>query len=96
MAVKEALALEVHGTDNTKKIISDHPKKDNVNVVVHVKRFHYDRCFSYVKIKIEPTASLKDLDSDKLKIEIKRWAKAVVAFARQLTTRSRGDTGSFG
>lgn len=35
-----------------------------------------------VKVEAKP---LKELDSEKLKKEIKRWAKAVVAYARQLS-----------
>nr|DAD44488.1 TPA_asm: hypothetical protein HUJ06_002718 [Nelumbo nucifera] len=49
-----------------------------------VKRRRLDRSFSYREITIEST-SLKDVDSDKLKMEIKRWAKAVVAYAQEVT-----------
>ena len=52
------------------------------------KRAHFDRCFSGLEFKMD-SGPLKELDPDKLKKEIKRWAKAVVAYARQLS-------GSFG
>lgn len=52
------------------------------------KRQRTDRCFSFMEIKIEPgTKSLKHLDSKKFKSEIKRWAKAVVTYARQVSER---------
>ncbi|GMI99373.1 hypothetical protein HRI_003606600 [Hibiscus trionum] len=39
-------------------------------------------------VPTEPgVSSLKELDSNKLKAEIKRWAKAVVGYARQLSGR---------
>ncbi|KAK7255539.1 hypothetical protein RIF29_28952 [Crotalaria pallida] len=53
------------------------------------KRRRYDRCFSSMEVSLEPGKQLKDMDSSKLKAEIKRWAKAVVAYARQIS-------GSFG
>ncbi|TKY64403.1 hypothetical protein E2542_SST14298 [Spatholobus suberectus] len=53
------------------------------------KRRRFDRCFSSVELSMEPGKQLKDMDSTKLKAEIKRWAKAVVAYARQVS-------GSFG
>ncbi|KAB5574120.1 hypothetical protein DKX38_001314 [Salix brachista] len=52
---------------------------------VSAKRRRSDRCFSFKEISIEPGKSLKHLDSNKFKIEIKRWAKAVVAYARQVS-----------
>ncbi|XP_058180906.1 uncharacterized protein LOC131299279 [Rhododendron vialii] len=52
------------------------------------KRQRTDRCFSFMEITIEPgTKSLKHLDSKKFKSEIKRWAKAVVTYARQVSQR---------
>lgn len=52
------------------------------------KRQRTDRCFSFMEIKLEPgTKSLKHLDSKKFKSEIKRWAKAVVTYARQVSQR---------
>ncbi|KAG9455576.1 hypothetical protein H6P81_000084 [Aristolochia fimbriata] len=39
----------------------------------------FDRCFSGLNLSVPIEAGgLKDLDSDKLKTEIKRWARAVV------------------
>ncbi|OVA11743.1 hypothetical protein BVC80_41g33 [Macleaya cordata] len=83
MAVEEALALAVYGDDNMKVGTE----------VVPAKRRRYNRCFTCMEIKIEPAGSLKDLDSDMLKTEIKKWAKAVVAYARQLSGRLGGSNG---
>ncbi|KAI4330662.1 hypothetical protein MLD38_028928 [Melastoma candidum] len=46
-------------------------------------------CFTFKEVSIEPetASSLKDVDSTKLKDEIRRWAKAVVAYARQVSGR---------
>ena len=57
------------------------------------KRGRFDRCFSFVEISVEPGKSVKDMDSSKLKAEIKRWAKAVVAYARQVSGRLGGSRG---
>lgn len=62
------------------------------------KRARFDRCFSGLEFKIE-SGPLKELDPEKLKKEIKRWAKAVVAYARQLSgsfgrSRERSDSRS--
>nr|XP_007135593.1 hypothetical protein PHAVU_010G142400g [Phaseolus vulgaris]ESW07587.1 hypothetical protein PHAVU_010G142400g [Phaseolus vulgaris] len=57
------------------------------------KRRRFDRLFSSVELSMEPGKQLKDMDSNKLKADIKRWAKAVVAYARQISGRfgkSRG------
>ncbi|KAI4355542.1 hypothetical protein L6164_004303 [Bauhinia variegata] len=51
------------------------------------KRGRFDRCFSFAEISLEPGKELKKMDSKKLKDEIKRWAKAVVAYARQVSGR---------
>lgn len=43
-------------------------------------------CFPAVEIPIDPTVkSLKHLDSQKLKEGIRQWAKAVVAYGRQVS-----------
>ena len=77
MSVKTRLALS---EDNKPE------KGDSGYNDVDAKRRRFDRCFSFMEISIEPgSSSLKDLDSDKLKTEIKRWAKAVVAYARQVS-----------
>jgi len=52
------------------------------------KSARYDRCFSGLELSIGP-GPLKDVDAGKLKGQIKRWAKAVVAFARQISFGSR-------
>ncbi|KAG1346398.1 hypothetical protein COCNU_06G002270 [Cocos nucifera] len=64
------------------------------------KRARFDRCFSGLEFKMD-SGPLKELDPEKLKKEIKRWAKAVVAYARQLSagfgsSRDRQLSGSFG
>ncbi|WJX86330.1 hypothetical protein P8452_68653 [Trifolium repens] len=52
------------------------------------KRRRFDRCFSSVElVSMEQGKKLKEMDSNKLKSEIKRWAKAVVAYARQSSVR---------
>jgi hypothetical protein len=48
------------------------------------KAKRYDRWFSGLELSIGP-GSLKDVDAGKLKGQIKKWAKAVVAFARQIS-----------
>ncbi|KAF8400965.1 hypothetical protein HHK36_014268 [Tetracentron sinense] len=68
LSIEEALALRHGGGD--------------VKGDAGAKRRRFDRCYSCLEIKIEP-GSLEDLNSDKLKMEIKKWAKAVVAYARQ-------------
>ncbi|KAK3009330.1 hypothetical protein RJ639_014471 [Escallonia herrerae] len=48
------------------------------------KRQRVDRCFSFVEVSVDPgIKSLKHLDSTKFKNQIRRWAKAVVGYARQ-------------
>lgn len=57
------------------------------------KRAKFGRFFSSRQVSMEPGKTLKEMDSNKLKSEIKRWAKAVVAYARQVSARfgsSRG------
>ncbi|KAJ1284129.1 hypothetical protein BS78_03G180900 [Paspalum vaginatum] len=44
----------------------------------------YDRCLPGMELRIGP-GPLKDVDAEKLKGQIRRWAKAVVAFARQIS-----------
>lgn len=52
------------------------------------KRRRFNRCFSSVEVvSMEQGKNLKEMDSNKLKVEIKRWAKAVVAYARQVSAR---------
>ncbi|XP_059640657.1 uncharacterized protein LOC132282863 [Cornus florida] len=52
------------------------------------KRQRVNRFVSFMEISVEPgIKSLKHLDSKKFKNEIKRWAKAVVAYARQVSKR---------
>ncbi|KAF7031765.1 hypothetical protein CFC21_043043 [Triticum aestivum] len=44
----------------------------------------YRRCFSGLEISIGP-GPLKDVDAGKLKGQIRKWARAVVGYARQLS-----------
>lgn len=65
-------------------------KMDSNNGVVEgketVKRARTDNCFTFMEVSIEPgIKSLKRLDSKKLKMQIKKWAKAVVTYARQVS-----------
>lgn len=45
----------------------------------------YERCVSGLELALEAGRPLTELDPEKIKEEIKRWAKAVVAYARQLS-----------
>uniref|UniRef100_A0A0D9V211 Uncharacterized protein n=1 Tax=Leersia perrieri TaxID=77586 RepID=A0A0D9V211_9ORYZ len=44
----------------------------------------YARCFSGLELSVGP-GSLKDVDAGRLKSQIRKWAKAVVAYARQIS-----------
>ena len=44
----------------------------------------YGRCFSGLELNVGP-GPLKDVDAGKLKGHIRKWARAVVAYARQLS-----------
>ncbi|KAJ4823685.1 hypothetical protein Tsubulata_027686 [Turnera subulata] len=80
MSVKKSLSL-----NNCKAAVT---VGDSVgNHAVASKRTRFDRCFSFVEVPIEPGKSLKHLDSKKFKIDIRRWAKRVVAYARQVSGR---------
>ncbi|OMO70884.1 hypothetical protein CCACVL1_18607 [Corchorus capsularis] len=63
--------------------------KNNVEITrANTKKSRrFNRCFSFVEVSMEPVSSLSELDSNKFKAEIKRWAKAVVAYARQVSGR---------
>ena len=51
------------------------------------KRGRYDRSFSFMEVSVEPGKTLKEMDSFQLKAEINRWAKAVVAYAWQVSDK---------
>lgn len=78
MSVKKTLSL------NSSKAVK---VNDQIDDQVTTKRRRTDRCLSFAEISIEPGKSLKHLDSKKFKNDIKRWAKAVVAYARQVSGR---------
>lgn len=45
-------------------------------------------CLNFMEISIDPgVKSLKHLDSQKLKGKIKKWAKAVATYARQVSQK---------
>lgn len=51
-----------------------------------VKRSRSDSCFSSIEVSMEPgIKSLKRLDSKKFKAQIKKWAKTVATYARQVS-----------
>ncbi|VVA24273.1 PREDICTED: PHAVU_010G142400g [Prunus dulcis] len=99
MSVKKSLSLNNGGagmggasTKKTKKSYSLN-NGGNGGDVVTAKRRRFDRCFSFMEISTEQGKSLKDMDSEKLKSGIRRWAKAVVAYARQVSGRFGGTRG---
>lgn len=52
------------------------------------KHARFDSCFSFKEINVDSgIKSLKHLDSKKFKDEIRRWAKRVVSYARQVSDR---------
>ncbi|KAK6914784.1 hypothetical protein RJ641_019901 [Dillenia turbinata] len=57
-------------------------RKEAIKQQKSAKRQRFGECFPFKEISME-SGSLKDQDSSKLNTEIKRWAKAVVAYARQ-------------
>ncbi|XVF25094.1 hypothetical protein REPUB_Repub13aG0184300 [Reevesia pubescens] len=76
MSVKKTVAL-----DN-----GDEAVKSNVTRT-NTKRRRFNQCLPFMEVSMEPVSSLNDLDSNKFKAEIKRWAKAVVTYARQVSDR---------
>ncbi|XP_030464515.1 uncharacterized protein LOC115683982 [Syzygium oleosum] len=85
MPAKKTLSLNA-----SNRVSSSEPIGASNDAAVVAKRRRTDRCFSFMEINIEKPAgstSLKDVDSNKLKAEIKRWAKAVVRYARQVSDR---------
>ncbi|KAE8720044.1 FBD-associated F-box protein [Hibiscus syriacus] len=78
MSVNKTLAFD-NGDEAIKSNVTDTNRK--------WRRFN--QCFSFKEVQVELVSSLKDLDSTKFKVEIKRWAKAVVAYARQVSGKIR-------
>ncbi|XP_054779540.1 uncharacterized protein LOC129287419 [Prosopis cineraria] len=73
---------------SVKKSASLNSEKAAAGVVEKArKRRRFNRWFSSVEVSLEPGKQLKDMDSNKVKAEIRRWAKAVVAYARQVSGR---------
>ncbi|GAB4842423.1 hypothetical protein Ancab_012395 [Ancistrocladus abbreviatus] len=80
MAVKEII-------DHGNKMIMK--KEDAMKHEVSLKRRKSGSSSEFMEIKVEPRGkSLEDIDSEKLKDDIKRWAKAVVVYAYQVSTPS--------
>ncbi|KAF0918182.1 hypothetical protein E2562_023120 [Oryza meyeriana var. granulata] len=48
------------------------------------KEARYARCFSGLELSVGP-GPLRDVDAGRLKSQIRKWAKAVVAYARQIS-----------
>ena len=61
--------------------------------LVAAKRRRFSRCFSFMDVSAEQGKSLKEMDSEKLKAGIRRWAKAVAAYARQVSGRFGSNRG---
>ncbi|TXG46406.1 hypothetical protein EZV62_003605 [Acer yangbiense] len=75
MSIKKILSLNKGGgggSASLKKETSSKRRKPNTRS-------------SFQEISIQRGKSLKDMNSDELKTKIKRWAKAVVAYARQVS-----------
>lgn len=96
MSVKKSLSLNHDGDAGKSGAVTKKTKKSRSlsngdgrtgGDVCTAKRGSFDRCFSFMEISTEPGKSLKDMDSEKLKSGIRRWAKAVVAYARQVSGR---------
>ncbi|KAL5220136.1 hypothetical protein ABZP36_024849 [Zizania latifolia] len=45
----------------------------------------YGRCLSGLELSVDGPGPLRDVDAGRLKSQIRRWAKAVVALARQIS-----------
>ncbi|XWS16253.1 hypothetical protein CRYUN_Cryun34aG0069200 [Craigia yunnanensis] len=71
MSVKKTVALDNGGEAVKSNVTSTNTRCNGFN--------HY---FSFMEVSMETLSSLNDLDSNKLKAEIKRWAKAFVVYAR--------------
>ncbi|KAL6140754.1 hypothetical protein ACLB2K_059049 [Fragaria x ananassa] len=79
MSVKKSLSLDDGGAGK--------------GAVATAKHRRFDRCFSFLEVSAESGKSLKERDSEKLKAGIKRWAKAVAAYARQVSGRFGSSSG---
>ncbi|KAM1826079.1 hypothetical protein ACFX13_025474 [Malus domestica] len=96
MSVKKSLSLNRGGAGKRGAVAKRTRKSLSLNNgdarkgggdVVAAKRTRFHRCFSFIEVSTEPGKSLKDMDSEKLKSGIMRWAKAVVEYARQVSGR---------
>lgn len=74
MSVKNNLSLK------NSKAVKDKDLASNSS-----KCRRYNSCFSFKEISMESGLSLKEMDSNELKAKIIRWAKAVAAYARQVS-----------
>lgn len=83
MSVKKTLPVDDNNIEAVKKPERKSPslRKDHAAS----KRGRFDNCFSFNEITMPTGSSLAEMDSNELKAKIKRWAKAVVAYARQVS-----------
>ncbi|KAF7038786.1 hypothetical protein CFC21_048909 [Triticum aestivum] len=79
----EKAAEEVEGGDNSGGDVAVMQRKESGGKKAADQR-RYSRCFSGLEISIGP-GPLKDVDAGKLKGQIRKWARAVVGYARQLS-----------
>ncbi|KAK8678724.1 hypothetical protein V6N13_144211 [Hibiscus sabdariffa] len=86
MSVKRSVGLEDNGD---KAVVRSIVGSSSSSSSSKRARKSLNRCFSFMEVPMEPAvvSSLKELDSNKFKAEIRRWAKAVVGYARQLSGR---------
>ncbi|CAL1360667.1 unnamed protein product [Linum trigynum] len=83
MSVKKS-SLSAHNKNNNRQAIAE----VNDNAAANgTKRRRFGKWFSFREVSMEPKKSLEKQDSGKLKAEIRRWAKAVATYARQVSGR---------
>uniref|UniRef100_A0ACD5W2A0 Uncharacterized protein n=1 Tax=Avena sativa TaxID=4498 RepID=A0ACD5W2A0_AVESA len=78
--------VEAGGQDGGAAVVQQQQQKETTSASGGKKKkaARYGRCFSGLELSIGP-GPLKDADADKLKGQIRKWARAVVAYARQLS-----------
>ncbi|KAF8011627.1 hypothetical protein BT93_J2033 [Corymbia citriodora subsp. variegata] len=87
-AGKSAVPMKKTLSLNANKRVSSPEATGTSNDAIVLKKRRSASCFSFKEINMPAgSTSLKDVDSNKLKAEIKRWAKVVVRYARQVSDR---------
>uniref|UniRef100_A0ACD5VBK0 Uncharacterized protein n=1 Tax=Avena sativa TaxID=4498 RepID=A0ACD5VBK0_AVESA len=77
--------VEAGGQDGGAAVVQQQQEKETTGASGGKKKAaRYGRCFSGLELSIGP-GPLKDADAGKLKGQIRKWARAVVAYARQLS-----------